>query len=243
MEELPKRLKRKYAIAMRRVSLGWWGFTPNCFRSVTLTTRLGDDNTPKKFHKDLRKLVRQYRNKGYELEYCGALELSPKNKLLHWHGLFRLKWGFFLHEDIGRARAQLGSDWNKVHGAFAVKIGYIWNENTYAKYVAKHMLKQYLDEDDFEVNQKMLVSGGWMRKGWKRARDTIINWMSGGHGMFLLTKSHFKVINELLKGWCIGGIFVHQTKTGGYIWIQDRVIVEAVNYDSKGEVTFEEYNY
>ena len=94
--ELTHAEKRKYAMAMRRLSLGIWGYPVSTLRAVHLTTKKGTDNTPWAFAKDLRKLIGSFRDDGYGLQYNGALEFSPEKHLLHWHGIFRIKGGFFL---------------------------------------------------------------------------------------------------------------------------------------------------
>ena len=114
--------KTKYALGMRRLNVGCWGFPLENLRAVHLTTREGDDNSSWRFSKDLRKLVNSFRREGYEIEYCGVLELSPKKHLLHWHGLFRIEGGFFISDDMRVARRTLGDRWNELHGAFAVKM-------------------------------------------------------------------------------------------------------------------------
>lgn len=49
MASLSKDEKRKYALAMRRVDYGCWGYPVSLFRSLTLTTREGDDNSIGRF--------------------------------------------------------------------------------------------------------------------------------------------------------------------------------------------------
>lgn len=53
--ELTQAEKIKYAMAMRRLNLGTWGYPVSVLRAIHLTTREGNDNTTAVFAKDLRK--------------------------------------------------------------------------------------------------------------------------------------------------------------------------------------------
>ena len=94
MGELSKAEKRKYALAMRRIDYGIWGYSVKLFFEMTLTTREGDDNSTERFGKDVGKLIKWMRGLGFTIAYCGVYELSPGKRLLHWHGLLRVKGGF-----------------------------------------------------------------------------------------------------------------------------------------------------
>jgi len=144
--------KKKYAQGMRRLNLGYWGYPVSILRAIHLTTKEGNDNTTKTFAKHLRKMVGDWRSEGYEIEYCGALEYSPGKGLLHLHGLLRIKGGYFLDGNIHKARRKLGDTWNKIHGAFVVEITNVKNNQELRQYIIKHIMKEYLGEE--EENEK-----------------------------------------------------------------------------------------
>ena len=54
----------KYARALKTLEYGYQGYCPALFRSITLTTREGDDNTSATFLKDLKVLIKDYRDEG-----------------------------------------------------------------------------------------------------------------------------------------------------------------------------------
>lgn len=207
--ELTHTEKRKYAIAMRRLNLGYWGYPVSTLRAVHLTTRRGNDNTTAVFARDLRKLILNFRKQGYGLEYDGTLEYSPKNHLLHWHGLFRIKGGYFLcamNETEKKGRRILGDDWNKYHGAFVVQIKPVKNNKELRKYIIKHMMKEYIGEGD-DIRNKFLFSKGWMRKGWKEAEGIARLWTlgglepDGGLDTIYMDKEKWDLVNEIMKAW------------------------------------------
>jgi hypothetical protein len=203
--------RRKYAMAMRRLNLGIWGYPVSTLRAVHLTTREGDDNTHWVFARDLRKLIKSFRDDGYDLQYNGALEFSPEKHLLHWHGIFRIKGGFFLkpmisREDKGAVRRELGDRWNECHGAFAVQITDVASRKDLKKYILKHILKEYIGIDE-GIRNKFLFSRGWMREGWKMVEDLAKSWVLGGSesdgGMsaMLMEKEKWDKVNEVVEAW------------------------------------------
>ena len=210
--ELTSAEKRKYAMAMRRLNLGVWGYSVSTLRAVHLTTKEGNDNTPWVFARDLRKLVGSFRNDEYDLQYNGALEFSPDNHLLHWHGILRVKGGFFLKPMIswqGKAavRRELGDRWNKYHGAFVVQITDVGSRKELKKYVLKHILKEYVSVDE-GVRNKFLFSRGWMREGWKKVEDLGKLWVLGGHesdgglsATLGMSKGEWDKVNEIVEAW------------------------------------------
>lgn len=204
--------RRKYATAMRRLNLGIWGHKVSTLRAVHLTTRKGDDNSSFKFARDLRKLVYGFRSEGYGLEYSGGLEYSPDNHLLHWHGIFRVKGGFFIKpmigwEDKAKVRAMLGKRWNECHGAFVVQITDVGSEADLRVYILKHIMKEYIGSDE-ELRNKFLFSKGWMRQGWKRIEDLVKEWVLGGKeaeggiSAMFMTKDMWTKVNEVVEAWC-----------------------------------------
>ena len=207
--------KRKYAMAMRRLNLGIWGHPVSTLRAVHLTTKEGNDNTPWVFARDLRKLVDSFRDDGCGLQYNGALEFSPDNHLLHWHGIFRIKGGFFLKpmilwQDKALVRRELGDRWNKYHGAFVVQITGVASRSQLKKYILKHILKEYIGVDE-DMRNKFLFSRGWMREGWKTVEDLAKLWTLGGSesdgglSAMFMTKKHWDKVNEIVEAWAEKG--------------------------------------
>jgi len=180
--ELTGAEKRKYAVAMRRLNLGIWGYALSTLRAVHLTTKEGNDNTPGVFARDLRKLVGSFRDDGYDLQYNGALEFSPEKNLLHWHGIFRIKGGFFLKPMIS------------------------WKDKAAVRRELGHILKEYIGVDE-NIRNKFLFSRGWMREGWKKIEDLAKLWVLGGYesdgGMtpMLMEKEKWNKVNEIVQAW------------------------------------------
>lgn len=226
--------RRKYAIAMRRLNLGVWGYPLSTLRAVHLTTKGGDDNSPFRFSSDLRKLVGSFRDDGYGLQYNGALEFSPDNHLLHWHGVFRIKGGFFLEpmnswQNKASVRRELGDRWNKYHGAFVVQITGVGSRNELKRYILKHILKEYIGVDE-EIRNKFLFSRGWMREGWKRVEDLAVLWVLGGPesvgglSPMYMSGAMWNKVNEVVLAWaeCRTVMFpgeVFNGKESGYLSI------------------------
>jgi hypothetical protein len=185
---------------MRRLNLGYWGYPLSMLRAVHLTTREGNSNSTKVFARDLRKLVNSFRVEGYGLQYDGALEYTPEKGLLHWHGLFRIKGGFFVDEEIKKVRRVLGDRWNIYHGAFVVKITEVNSNKKLKEYILKHIMKEYIGEDD-RIRNKFLFSRGWMREGWKDVESLAKTWVLGGKDTFWMRKEHWLLVNEIMQEW------------------------------------------
>jgi len=209
--ELTSAEKRKYAMAMRRLNLGIWGYQVSTLRGVHLTTKEGNDNTPWVFARDLRKLVNSFRGDGYDLQYNGALEFSPEKHLLHWHGILRIKGGYFIKPmiswpDKASVRRELGDRWNKCHGAFVVKITDVASRKDLKEYILKHILKEYIGVDE-NIRNKFLFSRGWMRLGWKKVEDLVKLWIlggpesDGGISPMFMTKEGWNKVNEIVQAW------------------------------------------
>jgi hypothetical protein len=203
--------KRKYAMAYRRLNLGTWGYAVSTLRAVHLTTKAGNDNTPVVFAKDLRKLVDSFRCDGYDLQYNGALEFSPEHHLLHWHGIFRVKGGFFIKpmiswDDRKLVLRELGIRWNKIHGAFRVEIAPVGSRRDLEAYILKHIIKEYIGVDE-DIRNKFLFSRGWMRLGWKMVEDLAKQWVLGGSepdgglDSLYMDKSRWDKVNEVVRAW------------------------------------------
>jgi hypothetical protein len=210
--ELSHNDRTKYALGMRRLNVGCWGYPIGNLRAVHLTTKEGDDNSAYCFSKDLRKLVSSFRRDGYDLEYCGVLEFTPVKHLLHWHGLFRIAGGFFVSDDLRVVRRTLGDRWNEYHGAFAVKIVPVTHTYELEQYIMKHILKEYVGEE-VEIRNKFLFSKGWMREGWKEVENLAKSWClgggeeCGGFSAIFMTKEYWDLVNEIVKAWA-----EHRTK-------------------------------
>ena len=207
--ELTKAEKIKYAVGMRRLNLGTWGYPASTLRAIHLTTREGNDNTTKVFAYDLRKLVLKFRGQGYDLQYDGTLEYTPEKGLLHWHGLFRIKDGYFLcpvSKTEKKGRRMLGDLWNECHGAFVVKIKPINSGNDLKEYILKHMMKEYIGEDE-AIRNKFLFSKGWMREGWKEVEGLAKLWTlgglesDGGLSAIYMNKMRWDKVNEIMQAW------------------------------------------
>ena len=240
--ELTSAEKRKYAMAMRRLNLGIWGYPVSTLRAVHLTTKEGNGNTPWVFARDLRKLVNSFRADGYDLQYNGALEFSPGNHLLHWHGIFRIKGGFFLKpiiswQDKASVRRELGDRWNKYHGAFVVQITGVASRKDLEKYILKHILKEYIGVDE-DVRNKFLFSRGWMRERWKKVEDLAKLWTLGGEesdgglSTIFMTKERWDKVNEIVQAWAKGKTVtfhgeIVDGKESGYLYMELGCIHEA----------------
>lgn len=197
MPDLSRDEKRKYAMAMRRVDYGIWGYKTSLFRVITLTTREGDDNTTGKFGKDFRKLIAWFRKLGYKVEYCGVFELSPGKWLLHWHGILRVKGGYF-----PVSRRELGDKWNELHNAFAVKIESVEKMAYLQKYINKHMVKDYVSGE--VIRNKFLVSGGWGRKGVKELIVEFKKWWVNVSGDYCVSSAGWAFLKILVRRYCEG---------------------------------------
>ena len=193
--ELTHSEKMKYAQAMRRLNLGIWGYPLSTLRAIHLTTREGNDNTTKVFSRDLRKLIVWFRGMGFDIQYCGVLEFTPGKHLLHFHGLVRIKGGYF-----PVSRRMLGDKWNEIHGAFVVKKTGINNHKKLREYILKHIMKEYLGEDA-QIRNKFLFSKGWMRSGWQEVQGVAKGWATGGLGGLYMDKKKWSLVNEIMLAW------------------------------------------
>jgi len=228
MGYLSKEDRRRYAKAMRRIEYGVWGKPLSLFRKITLTTRKGDDNSCKRFGKDFRKLIAIFRGLGYSLEYCGVLELSPKNHLLHWHVLFRVKGGYF-----PITRRKLGDMWNEIHNAFAVDIKNINKGKELVEYINKHMVKSVLNSEG-EIRNKFLVSKGWLPGGWSALVSEFKNWWVNGSGDIWMGREGYVQLNNILKRACEAQNTILKTRFG-YIEVVGFKVRSAEIYGYEGE--------
>lgn len=236
--ELSHNERTKYAQAMRRINLGTWGYPVSTLRQIHLTTREGNDNTAKVFAKDLRRLFIVWRGEGYQVEYNGALAYTPEKGLLHWHGLLRIKGGYF-----PVSRRMLGDLWNEIHGAFVVKIATVNSGEQLKQYVVAHMLHEYLGMDNL-IRNKFLFSKRWMRPGWKEVEGIAKTWVLGGEPAIFMTRRGWDLVNEIMKVWAekrthlFLGAEVDGKRTG-YVLMELGIIREAVG----GAYQSSEYEY
>lgn len=201
-----KREKRVYSRAMRRLEYGYLGYAVSLFRKVTLTTREGDDNTRDKFLRHLKMLVDSFESEGYVIDYCGALLPTPGKGLLHWHGLWRIKGGYFIHRlpDRGReAEKEVRKRWLKYHNAYEIDFEALRREGTFGQYVSKHILKGFVEE-----RARLNFSKGWTRNGVKEAQEVILRFLSDGLGGLYMSSDNWKLYNEMEKAFCCGDFHI-----------------------------------
>lgn len=239
--ELTHGEKMKYAMAMRRLSLGYWGYRVSTLKALHLTTREGNDNTTKVFAGDLRKLVGEFRAEGYDVQYCGALEYTPQKGLLHWHGLLRIKGGYF-----PITRRELGDRWNRIHGAFVVKIEPVRTNKELREYIVKHILAEYVGEED-TIRNKFLFSRGWMREGWKEVESIGKGWVLSGLDTTWMGKDGWNLVNKIMLAWAEKreAMFIGKMvdgKRAGYLYMDLGRIREAEG-GAFGPSSYEYYDY
>lgn len=220
--------KQKYASGCRRLELGVWGYPVSLFYKIHLTTKMGNDNSAKNFTKDFRKLIRWMKNKGLEVEYCGALGYTPQNNLIHGHFIFRVKGGFLKlydgavkddinewydeqgerHSDhVDANRRSLGDAWNKFHGAFVVALGRFTNSNQFIPYITGHVMKDYMNYDG-QDRLRFVKSKKW---DW-RCKNGLVKefrkWWSATVGTSYLSEyGGFQLLKEFQKRMCEGRTF------------------------------------
>ena len=235
MNTINKKQKRTWALSNHRVNVGVWGFKISLFKEITLTTRESDmlpgkngvKKTACKFGKDFQRLIKYFRDEGYEIEYCGCFELSPDKKLLHWHGLLRIKYGYF-----PISRRELGDLWNKYHNAFAVSIKNVYDTEGLKKYVIKHLLKEYLNQG--LIRNKFLVSKGWSRYFVKELESEFKRWWVNGceAGSWMSTYG-YRLMNQTVQKWCEKGIVGVYASWGRFIAKGDKIDAEIFGEEVK----------
>lgn len=247
--ELSQPEKRRYAQGRSRVDCGVWGFKMNRFQTLHLTTREGDSNSVKRFTKDFRKLIKWMRSLGFVLEYCCILGLTHDKRLLHMHGLLRLKGGFFkLYEGLPKDRKKkwkdkkgkwhnahvdanrkaLGDKWNEIHNAFSVDNQPLFNKKSMQGYVVSHMMKDYVLSQG--IRNKFLVSKSWLPEGIKELMKEFKTWWKEGTGEIWMGKLGWKMWNVLQQRCCEGENTIIK-KDFGYIIIDGFRVREAVLYE------------
>jgi hypothetical protein len=184
--------KRRWAKGMNRVQSGIWGKDMMLFRSITLTTVGGQDNTWVRMSKDVKLLIKRIRDRGVVVEYVLSPELSPGKGLLHVHGLLRFDKGEISLVDLGVL-------WEDIHGAVQVDLKRVHKFEALTKYIVKHMLKDYPEAIGFKG--RLLISRGWMPAGWQVARKFLVRWALERLGGFMPV---WPIMNEMYRRWCAG---------------------------------------
>lgn len=221
---LSKALSRRYALGMRRAEMGIWGYRPSLFRSLHVTTRAGDDNSFERLRRDLRRLFDYWRKeRGYDVEFFGGMGYSPINGLAHFHGLLRIKGGYFRVSNH-----QLHDKWHEIHGAFEGVIEPTFSaedKEALVKYVTQHILKDIFASKCGE--DLFVMSRGWLPHGWAWFQKLLIAWWSGGHGGFTMTDSDWNGVKRAMRLWCEEGTFVVPGRYG-YLKVVNRESFERV---------------
>lgn len=213
-----KREKRVYARAMRRLEYGYLGYAPSLFRKVTLTTREGDDNTRDTFLKHLKMLSDSFEREGYVIDYCGVLLPTPGKGLLHWHGVWRIKGGYFIHRlpDRGReAEKEVRKRWLKYHNAYEIDFEAMRREGTFRQYVIKHILKGFVEE-----RARLNFSKGWTRPGLKEAQEVIKRFVNEDLGVLYMSSADWKLYNGMEQAFCCGDNHLWRKNESG-LWIHE----------------------
>ena len=167
---LPHKEKRRYAKAKQAFELGIWGHDLNLVKGVELTTKGDYRNNWEDMKQDNRNLRKKLRVEGIISEDCFCAEVSPKSRLLHLHGFYRLT------EPMRSVQLHsiLSDYWERIHGARVVWVQDIYSYQGLAKYNVKHALKNYFS---FEFgNMRLLKSKGWLPLGWKQTQKVLVKW-------------------------------------------------------------------
>jgi hypothetical protein len=214
---LDKKGKRRYAKSINRIESGTYGEKPSLFFKIDLTTREGDDNTPERLKRDIKKLMVDMRVE-HDIEYVFAIGETPDKGLVHTHGLLRVKGGFLklydgdvkdnrnkwrdnryqLHsEHIDANRKALGDMWNRIHGAFVVQLQPV-NENfknELHRYIVKHIMKDYIMIPD----NRLMVSSGWSHHEHEDMVNQFKAWWMRQDDASWLSSTGWSVVNQLIQ--------------------------------------------
>ena len=217
-----KNLSRRYAVGMERLKAGYMGFSDRHFAALHLTTRQGDDNSVKRFRKDLNKML-FWMKKEFGVEaYAGCLALTPDNHLLHWHGVLRfgpgIVWETYHQPDNTWDliqpvnRRQVGDKWNEIHNAFAVEITPARGESFIKQYIATHITH---DIGGMGVDGRVVSSGNWIRRDYKLVEAGVIRYLCDGESSKMLMCSwKWNMKRSVLNAWCQGEPYLF--KHGNY---------------------------
>lgn len=167
---LPHKEKRRYAKAKQTFELGIWGQDLNFVKGVELTTRGDYRNNWEDMKQDNCNLRKKMRREGILSEDCFCAEVSPKSRLLHLHGFYRLTQSM----RSAQLHSLLSDYWERIHGAPVVWVQDIYSWEGISKYNVKHALKNY---SSLEFgNMRLLKSRGWLPLGWKQTQWVLVRW-------------------------------------------------------------------
>ena len=219
--------RRKYAKINRCFELGIWSSDEGCMFPIVLSTaeksvlndrkrRKRNHNTWKQLKNDNRQLKLAMKRLGFDYEYCLCPELTPGKRLLHLHGLIRVK------NDVKMADffKALSENWMILHGSPVVWIGEVYNMKNLIRYNTKDAIKNYLSER-FEfgyVSPRLLKSRKWLPSGWKKAQKIFVSWALTKRDWMLEDQKFYSpeavdreyvfdkwgCVSEYLRKWCQG---------------------------------------
>lgn len=192
MSELSLNERRRYAKAYNRVESGIWGRDLSKLFEVSLTTRLGDDNTYRRLRMDYIKLVKRVRYLGVSVDYYAVPELSPDNSLIHLHCIWYMRNGRI-------SKVELQDMWKELHGAVQVDLKEVITQEAVQKYVVKHLLKDYLVKEEFKAGA--LMSRGWLPQGAKKFHKVLCRWANERKYKWW-NIDIWQVVNGLYEEWC-----------------------------------------
>lgn len=206
---LPVKEKKCYAKAKRTFELGLWGHPLNLIKGVELTTKGDCKNNWKDMKQDNENLRKKLRREGIISEDCFCAEVSPKHRLLHLHGFYRLR------EPMSAVQlhSKLSKYWEAIHGARVVWVQDIYSAEGLMKYNVKHALKNYSNMEF--GNMRLLKSKGWLPLGWKAVLRVLVKWALAHGAQWDFETDNmenyhlqdyipygWEVMRELLWRWC-----------------------------------------
>jgi hypothetical protein len=168
-EQAKKNDWHKFFRAIDRGMLGCLGdsWQPYDYRqlySFELTTKKGYRNSLAEMRHDFKMLKQRLMRMGYDLEHVAVPEISPKNELFHFHGIFRwVNWDGKKNQLIDWA--DLSEIWNEIHGAWNVRLRAINGARFMrekVRYACKHAFKEYPDMS--KCGMRVSTSKGWLPK-------------------------------------------------------------------------------
>jgi hypothetical protein len=158
----------KYFRAVDRGMIGCLGNSKSAYDirqlvSFDLTSKKGYRDNMKDLNADFVELIRSMRRSGYKFEFYAVPEYSPKNKLPHFHGIFRNEnWDgktvMFIKYDA------FSNMWEEIHGAKICFLKSIksMRENLLGYMVkeVKHAFKEYPYTS--KCGYRVHTSKGWL---------------------------------------------------------------------------------
>ena len=169
--------KRRYAMALDDMETGLYGHNLALFKAVTFTTR-GDfendagrrKNTPWGIQASNMTLRQRMREEDILDADCMCREWSPLNKLMHTHGLWRLRRPMSSDDIYPIAREY----WKRIHWAHRVEIEDIYSAEAFKKYIAKHTFKNYIGIEYGRM--RLLKTNNWLPAGIRLVRKILRRW-------------------------------------------------------------------